>query len=174
MLMKLTLNINKREYALSIQPNRTLLWVLREELNLTGTKYGCGAGDCGACKVLVDGVVFNSCTLLARNMVGKKIVTIEGISRGDNLHPVQQAFIEAGAIQCGYCTPGMVISAVGLLNKNLTPNKSDIIQALQGNICRCTGYKKIIEAIFLAAEYMRGVKKKEDAKGELSWETYSG
>lgn len=154
-LQRITLNVNSEEYTISVQPNWTLLHVLREVLNLTGTKFGCGTGDCGACKVLIDGKAQNSCTLLARNAQGKQIVTIEGVSQRNKLHPVQQAFVDTGAIQCGFCTPGMVICAIALLNVNPDPTKEDIVEALRNNICRCTGYKKIIEAIQLAARRMR-------------------
>ncbi len=154
-LQSITLNVNSEDYAISVQPNWTLLYVLREVLHLTGTKFGCGTGDCGACKVLIDGKAQNSCTLLARNAQGKQIITIEGVSQGSKLHPVQQAFVDAGAIQCGFCTPGMVICAIALLNVNPDPTKEDIVEALRNNICRCTGYKKIIEAIQLAARRMR-------------------
>ena len=150
------LDVNNEKFELLIAPNWTLLQVLREELNLMGTKFGCGTGDCGACKVLVDGKAVNSCTLLARNMEGKRIVTIEGVSVSSNaLHPVQQAFVDAGAIQCGFCTPGMVIRAIALLDEIADPTEEQIIDALDNNICRCTGYKKIIEAIQLAAQYMK-------------------
>jgi len=151
----ITLNVNGKDYILDVQDNWTLLQVLRESLHLTGTKYGCGTADCGACKVLIDGEPKNSCVLPAWRMEGRRITTIEGISRGRELHPVQQAFIDAGAIQCGYCTPGMVISAVALLDKNLSPTADDVADALDNNLCRCTGYKKILEAVLLAARRMR-------------------
>ncbi len=153
-LQPITLNVNGEDYAILARPNWTLLYVLRETLHLTGTKFGCGTGDCGACKVLIDGKAQNSCTLLARNAQGKKIVTIEGVSAGNRLHPVQQAFVDAGAIQCGFCTPGMVIRTIALLQENPSPSKEEIVEALANNICRCTGYKKIIEAVQLAAKRM--------------------
>lgn len=152
---EITLNVNGEYFTFAVRPSWTLLYVLREVLHLTGTKFGCGTGDCGACKVLVDGKAQNSCTLLARNVQGKKIVTIEGISAGNRLHPVQQAFVDAGAIQCGFCTPGMVICTIALLNENPSPSKEEIVNALSNNICRCTGYKKIIEAVQLAAKRIR-------------------
>ncbi|MEL7608156.1 MAG: (2Fe-2S)-binding protein [Bacillota bacterium] len=155
-MQTVVLDVNDEKYELLIAPNWTLVQVLREKLNLMGTKFGCGTGDCGACKVLVDGKAVNSCTLLARNMEGKRIVTIEGVSgSGGALHPVQQAFVDAGAIQCGFCTPGMVIRSIALLSEIPEPTEEQIIQALDNNICRCTGYKKIIEAIQLAAQYMK-------------------
>lgn len=154
-MQPITFNVNGEDYTILARPNWTLLYVLREELHLTGTKFGCGTGDCGSCKVLVDGKAQNSCTLLARNAEGKKIVTIEGVSCGNQLHSVQQAFVDAGAIQCGFCTPGMVIRTIALLNENPSPSKEEIVDALSNNICRCTGYKKIIEAVQLAARRMR-------------------
>ncbi|MBE6906615.1 MAG: (2Fe-2S)-binding protein [Ruminococcaceae bacterium] len=154
-MLSILLSINGRDYPLQVEPNWTLLYVIRELLRLTGSKYGCGTGDCGACKVLIDGEAKNSCTLLARNMEGKKIVTIEGASHGGQLHPVQQAFIDAGAIQCGFCTPGMVITSIALLSKSPDPTEDEILEALGNNLCRCTGYKKIVEAIRLAALQMQ-------------------
>lgn len=154
-MLSILLNINSRDYPLQVESNWTLLYVIRELLRFTGSKYGCGTGDCGACKVLIDGEAKNSCTLLARNMEGKKIVTIEGVSQGGQLHPVQQAFIDAGAIQCGFCTPGMVITSIALLSKSPDPTEDEILEALGNNLCRCTGYKKIVEAIRLAALQMQ-------------------
>ena len=151
----ITLHINGTDPALQIEDNWTLLYVLREVLNLTGTKYGCGTNDCGACKVLVDGVPKNSCVLLARNLEGADILTIEGVSHDGHLHPVQQAFVDAGAIQCGYCTPGMVMTSLALLANNPDPSEDEILTALEGNLCRCTGYKKIVEAVQLTARRMR-------------------
>lgn len=150
-MKNINVTINGRTLSIAVDEKWTLLHLLREELTLTGTKYGCGTSDCGACKVLVDGEALNSCVLLARNMDGKNITTIEGLSAGGGLHPVQQAFIDAGAIQCGFCTPGMVITAVALLDKNPSPTRKEIIDALDNNLCRCTGYEKIIEAIELAS-----------------------
>ena len=124
-------------------------------MDLTGAKCGCNTGDCGACKVIIDGEAVNSCLVLAPKAVGKDIWTIEGLSNGPELHPIQQAFIDAGAVQCGYCTPGMVMSAKALLDKNLDPSEEEIRAAISNNLCRCTGYVKIVEAIRLAAERMR-------------------
>ncbi len=142
------LTVNGDTYALTVEPWRTLNEVLREDLNLTGTKMGCGSGDCGACTVLVDGKSVSSCLTLAVEMNGKEILTVEGLApSGETLHPIQEAFIEKGAIQCGFCTPGMEISALHLLNANPTPSETDIRLSISGNLCRCTGYNKIVEAI---------------------------
>lgn len=154
--VEVSLKINGEEYPLLIGKRWTLLYVLRDVLNLTGTKYGCGTGDCGACKVLIDGEPVNSCTYLATRAQGKEIITIEGLSQEGRLSPVQQAFVETGAIQCGFCTPGMVISATALLRRNPNPTREEILKALDNNLCRCTGYVKIIEAIELAGRRMRG------------------
>lgn len=155
-MKNILMKINGSPYKLEIQDNWTLLYVLRDVLHLTGTKYGCGTGDCGACKVLIDGIAKNSCTLLVKNLENKEITTIEGLSQRDKLHPVQEAFIEAGAIQCGYCTPGMVIATVALLDQKPHPTESEILAALDNNLCRCTGYKKIIDAIQLASKNWLG------------------
>lgn len=153
--MKLVkLLINSREYEINIKENWTLLHVLREVLDLTGTKCGCSTGDCGACKIIVDGEAVNSCLILAVKAEGKSITTIEGITNGTELHPIQQAFIDAGAVQCGFCTPGMIITAKALLNKNPSPSSEEISKALGNNLCRCTGYVKIIDAIQLASKRM--------------------
>jgi len=157
-LTQVVLNINSREYALEVEGNETLLSVLRERLDLTGAKPGCLTGDCGACKVIVDGKAENACMLLARNMGGKRIETIESLAKGGQLHPVQEAFVEAGAVQCGYCTPGMVMSAKALLDRNPEPEEEEIRAAIDGNICRCTGYVKIVDAIQLASRKMKGGK----------------
>ncbi|MBU5434136.1 (2Fe-2S)-binding protein [Pseudoflavonifractor sp. MSJ-37] len=151
------LKINGEIRTVQCEKNWTLLYVLREVLDLTGAKCGCNTGDCGACKVIIDGEAVNSCLVLAPKAVGKDIWTIEGLSKGPELHPIQQAFIDAGAVQCGYCTPGMVMSAKALLDKNPDPTEEDIRKAISNNLCRCTGYVKIVEAIQLAAERMRTV-----------------
>jgi len=145
------LNVNGEVYQVLIEPWRTLLEVLRETLTLTGTKEGCGRGDCGACTVLLDGKVVNSCLLLAIDAQGKNILTIEGLAQDGQLHPLQEAFIEHGAIQCGFCTPGMILSAKALLDKNPQPSVEEVRQAISGNLCRCTGYTKIIKAILGAS-----------------------
>lgn len=151
------LDINGRVYEVQVdRANWTLLHVLREVLGLTGTKCGCSTGDCGACKVLLDGAPVNACTVLARKAAGKKIVTIEGLAEEGTLHPIQRAFVEAGAVQCGFCTPGMIMSAKALLDKNPDPTREEVALALDNNLCRCTGYQKIIEAVLSAARLLRG------------------
>ncbi|MFC1891340.1 (2Fe-2S)-binding protein [Thermodesulfobacteriota bacterium] len=140
-------SVNNKKVRLSVDGNQTLLDLLREELNLTGTKKGCDHGDCGACTVLMDGHPVNSCLVLAPEVEGKDITTIEGLVQENKLHPVQQAFVDNNAIQCGFCTPGMILSAVALLEENANPTDEEIRWYLQGNLCRCTGYKKIIQAI---------------------------
>jgi aerobic carbon-monoxide dehydrogenase small subunit len=157
-LQKVTLNINSKDYTFDVQRNETLLTVLRERLDLTGSKPGCLTGDCGACKVIVDGVAENSCMLMARKMEGRKIETIESLATPEKLHPIQEAFIEAGAVQCGYCTPGMIMSSKALLDHNPNPNEEEIRAAIDGNICRCTGYVKIVDAVKLASQKMNGGK----------------
>lgn len=147
--------INGKEYKVNIESNWTLLYVLREVIGMTGTKEGCGTSDCGACKVIVDGEAVNSCSLKAINMEGKKIQTIEGLGDSGNLHPIQEAFVESGAVQCGFCTPGMVMSAKALLDKNLEPTEVEIREGISKNLCRCTGYVKIVEAIKLASQKLR-------------------
>jgi aerobic carbon-monoxide dehydrogenase small subunit len=149
----ITLNVNGDEYRLAVEPWRTLNEVLREDLNLTGTKLGCGSGDCGACTVMVDGRTVSSCLTLAVEMDGRDITTVEGIApSGEELHPIQEAFIEKGAIQCGFCTPGMELSALYLLDRNPSPSEKEIRQGLSGNLCRCTGYNKIVEAVSAASK----------------------
>lgn len=155
-LVEITLHVNGEDHIVRVGKRWNLLYVLRDVLNITGPKYGCGTGDCGACKVLIDGEPANSCTYLATNAEGKDIITIEGLSQNGELTPLQQAFIDAGAVQCGFCTPGMIISATALLRRTVNPTREDIIQALDHNLCRCTGYIKIIEAVELAARRMRG------------------
>lgn len=154
-MKEITLNINKEIKKIMVDEKWTLLYVLREVLNMTGTKCGCSTNDCGACKVLVDDEAKNSCVLLAKNLEGRNIVTIEGVSIGESLHPVQQAFVDAGAIQCGFCTPGMVMSTIALIKRNDNPSEDEIKKALENNLCRCTGYQKIIDAVKLAAKIMR-------------------
>lgn len=141
------LMVNHEAYDLVIAPNRTLLDVLRNDLHLTGAKEGCGEGVCGACTVLLNGVPVRSCLTLAATVQGKEITTIEGLREGENLHPVQEAFVRHHAIQCGFCTPGMILTAYALLMENPNPSEFEIRQAISGNICRCTGYAKIVEAI---------------------------
>jgi len=152
MKQPVTLRVNGETYELSIDVRRTLLEVLRDELNLTGTKEGCGTGDCGACTVLLDGTPIASCLTLAVEAQGKVIYTIEGLAEDGQLHPVQRAFIEHGAIQCGFCTPGMIMSAKALLDKNPQPTETEAREAISGNYCRCTGYTKFVEAILAASQ----------------------
>jgi aerobic-type carbon monoxide dehydrogenase small subunit (CoxS/CutS family) len=146
------LSINGRPYTVDAGSQTSLLTVLREHLDLTGTKYGCGEGQCGACTVLIDGRAQRSCITRAEAVTQKQITTVEGLAHGEQLHPVQEAFLEAGAMQCGYCTPGMIMSAVALLNRNQHPSVSEIISFMDGNICRCGTYSRIISAIQKAAE----------------------
>lgn len=151
----ITLTVNGTTHRLEVGRRQTLLDVIREQLHLTGTKYGCGTGDCGTCMVLVDGEPMTSCNYLARRADGKQITTIEGLTDGDRLSPLQQAFVDAGAVQCGFCTPGMIITATALLRRSPNPSRDEIAQALDGNLCRCTGYVKIVDAVELAARRMR-------------------
>jgi carbon-monoxide dehydrogenase small subunit len=145
------LRVNGDLHELTVKPRHTLLDVLRDQLELTGTKEGCGLGECGACTVHMNGKPVNSCLILALEADGSEIVTIEGLAGAGELHPVQKAFVEKGAIQCGFCTPGMVMASIGLLRENPKPTLDEIKKALIGNLCRCTGYKKIIEAVSEAA-----------------------
>ncbi len=141
------LTINDKEYEVAVQPNQTLVDMLRYELRLTGTKKGCGTGDCGSCTVIMDGKPVNSCLVLAAQANGSKITTIEGLESEEGLHPIQKAFVEKGAIQCGFCSPGMILSSKNLLDRNPKPTEDEIRRAISGNLCRCTGYQKIIEAV---------------------------
>ena len=143
----LHLAINGRSYSVDADPQTNLLTVLRDHLDLTGSKYGCGEGQCGACTVLIDGKAQRSCITRVGTVAQKQITTIEGLAHGDELHPVQQAFLDAGALQCGYCTSGMIMSAVALLKKNPTPNESEIVDFMDGNVCRCGTYPRIVSAI---------------------------
>lgn len=147
--------VNGRDYEIPIEPRMTLLQVLRDELDLTGTKYGCGIGECGACTVLIDGKPMLSCCTLAITVRGKNITTIEGLAEDGNLHPLQQAFMDCGAVQCGYCTSGMIMTAKALLDENSNPAREEVKEYLASNICRCTGYVKIVDAVLTAAEMMR-------------------
>lgn len=150
------LEINGENFDVAISPAAYLIDVIRETVGLSGTKKGCGIGDCGACTVLIDGRPTLSCITLAVACTGKAITTIEGLSRGTELHPVQKAFIEKGAVQCGFCTPGMVLSSKALLDENPHPSQDEIKTALAGNLCRCTGYAKIIEAVEHAGKLLSG------------------
>ncbi len=151
-LIRVQFKVNGEQVDLSVKPHETLLETLRNRLELTGTKEGCGLGSCGACTVLLDGMPVRSCLVLTAEVNGREITTIEGIKQGDKLHPLQEAFVNHGAVQCGFCTPGMLLTAKALLDRNPKPTRSDIIRAISSNICRCTGYKKIIEAIEAVAQ----------------------
>ena len=148
----ITLNVNNETYDMVAYPNRTLLEVLRDDLHLTGTKESCGEGVCGSCTVLVDGTPVRSCLTLAVAVQGKEITTIEGLSAGEKLHPVQEAFVNHHAIQCGFCSPGMILTSYALLTENPNPTEKEIRRAISGNVCRCTGYAKIVEAVKSLAE----------------------
>lgn len=145
------LNVNGKELRVDTPADRPLLSVLREDLDLTGSKYGCGEGQCGACTVLVDNLAVRACTTPVGSVASKRVTTIEGLERGGKLHPVQQAFLDAGAFQCGFCTPGMIVASAGLLAKNSNPTEPEIRQALNGNICRCGTYPRIVTAVRQAA-----------------------
>ena len=139
--------LNHTKMSRNVAPTMRLVDFLRDDLDLTGTKVGCGEGDCGACTVIIDGKIVNSCLILAPQIDGKEILTIEGLGDYENLHPLQTAFMEVGAVQCGFCTPGMIMSAKALLDQNPHPNRKEIMGSISGNLCRCTGYKKIADAI---------------------------
>jgi carbon-monoxide dehydrogenase small subunit len=147
----MTLTVNGTPYEVAIEPRQSLLQLLREELHLTGTKEGCSEGECGACTVLLDGKTVDSCLIFALEAQGREVTTIEGLAQGDQLYPVQKAFAEYGAVQCGFCTPGMILAAKALLDSNPHPTELEIRQGIAGNLCRCTGYVKIVEAIQAAA-----------------------
>jgi len=153
--MALTLLVNGKEHNLEVSPEEILLYVLRDRLDLTGAKYGCGEGQCGACTVLIDGSAVRSCRTQVSAAAGKKITTIEGLARGEALHPVQKAFVQAEAFQCGYCTPGMILSAVALLEHTPKPTEKQIVRYMDGNICRCGTYQRIVEAVRFAAAFSR-------------------
>ena len=151
MKQEIKLKVNGAIYQVYVEPWKTLLDVLREEIGLTGVKSGCEEGDCGACTVLVNGKAVNSCLMLAPQAQGKEIITIEGLDGEEGLHPLQQAFVDHFAVQCGFCTPGMILSAKALLDKNPHPTEEEVRVALSGNLCRCTGYIKIVEAVLAAS-----------------------
>ena len=150
--IKVSINVNGINYTKDIDPSIRLIDFLRDDLKLKGTKEGCGEGECGACTVIVNGKAINSCLMLASSADGKNVITIEGISDKDKLHPIQEAFMETGAVQCGYCTPGMILSAKALLDEKPNASEEEIKVSLSGNLCRCTGYKKIIQAVMLAQD----------------------
>ena len=149
--VELAFVVNGEPVRLRVAPQDTLLHVLREDLELTGTKYGCGEGECGACSVLLDGKIVNSCLVLALECEGAEVLTIEGLGANGQLHPIQQAFVDHGAIQCGFCTPGMIMATHALLQANPTPTEAEVRRGLEGNLCRCTGYRKIIDAVLSLA-----------------------
>lgn len=156
--MQVTFTVNDKEVTLSVPPERRLVDILREELRLTGTKVGCGEGECGACTVIMNDITVNSCLVPACQLGGSRIVTIEGLDGGGLIEDIKKAFTDAGAVQCGYCTPGMVISAHALLGKKINPSEHEIKEAMAGNLCRCTGYAKIISAVKNAADIRHGGK----------------
>lgn len=153
---KIRFSLNGKPVEVDTDGDRRLLWVLRTDFGLTGPKYGCGIGQCGACTVLVDGRAQRSCLLGLQDVAGKRVTTIEGLAPAGKLHPVQQAFVDHGAIQCGYCTPGMVLTAVDLLRRIPNPTEAQIRQGMEGNLCRCSAYNRIVQAIQAAAKQMRG------------------
>jgi aerobic-type carbon monoxide dehydrogenase small subunit (CoxS/CutS family) len=150
------LNVNGTKRPIQADPTRSLLSVLRDDLDLTGSKYGCGEGRCGACTVVIDGTATRSCITRVGDCAGKQITTIEGLERDGKLHPLQEAFLDAGAMQCGYCTPGMIMAGVALLGNNPAPTAEDVVQSMQGNICRCGSYVRILLAVRKAAEALKG------------------
>ena len=150
------LKVNREKYHLEVESHRTLLDVIRNEIGLKGTKEGCGEGRCGACTVLMNGKAVNSCLILAVETADSEIITIESLATGDKLHPIQSSFIKHGAVQCGFCTPGAILSAKALLDKNPHPTESEVRKAIAGNLCRCTGYSKIVEAISRVNEEDKG------------------
>jgi carbon-monoxide dehydrogenase small subunit len=152
----ITLTVNGQEHEVAIEPRQSLLQILREELHLTGTKEGCSEGECGACTIFLDGQIVDACLIFGVEANGREVVTIEGLAKGDQLHPVQKAFAEYGAVQCGFCTPGMILAAKALLDTNPDPTEADIRRGISGNLCRCTGYVKIVEAIKAAAQHSAG------------------
>jgi carbon-monoxide dehydrogenase small subunit len=155
-MRNIKLKVNGREYELEVSSSTTLLELIRERLGLTGTKEGCSVGECGACTVIIDGKSVNACLVLALEAEGSEITTIEGLSDGEKLHPLQQSFMDLGGLQCGFCTPGMIMSAKSLLEANPNPSDEEIMKGLEGNFCRCTGYIKIFESVKDAAQRMRG------------------
>ena len=153
--MKISFTVNGRVEERDVREDERLLDLIRDDLQLTGAKEGCGEGECGACTVLIDGKAVTSCLVLAPQVDGKEVLTVEGLARGQELHPIQRAFVEKGAVQCGFCTPGFIMSTYALLTANPDPSDEEILAALEGNLCRCTGYAKILEAVRYAAQLMR-------------------
>ena len=164
----ITIRVNGKQYEMGVAPYDRLLDVLRDRLGLTGTKVGCGEGECGACTVKMDGKAVLSCLTLAAQADGKEIVTIEGLQQGPELHPLQEAFVRHAAVQCGYCTPGMIMTANALLDRNQTPSEGDVREAISNNLCRCTGYEKPVQAILEAAKSILDATEsmKEQADGK--------
>ena len=156
--MRIEFRLNGQEIHLETKTNKRLLDILREDLGLTGTKEGCSVGECGACTVIMNGQAVNSCLILAPQVDGAEIITVEGLARGKALHPLQRNFLEHGAVQCGFCTPGMLMSSYALLQENPQPDEEAIKEAIAGNLCRCTGYKQIIEAVEVAAQELKEKK----------------
>jgi carbon-monoxide dehydrogenase small subunit len=154
-IIEITFQLNGKIVSLEVSPFETALSVLRDRLGLTGTKEGCGMGECGACTILVNGLAVDSCLMLAAQLDGRKVETVEGMAAGDKLHPLQEKFLSHGAVQCGFCTPGMLMSAKSLLDRNPDPKRKDIVEALSGNLCRCTGYAQIVEAVEDTANEVR-------------------
>ena len=150
--VELAFTVNREPVRLAVSSDATLLDVLRDDLELTGTKYGCGEGECGACSVMLNGRLVNSCLVLALECEGSDVLTIEGLRTNGRLHPIQRAFVDQGAIQCGFCTPGMIMAAYALLEANPSPTEDDVKRGLEGNLCRCTGYRKIVDAVLAAAK----------------------
>ena len=168
--MKISFTLNGKMTSVDVPPDRKVVDLLREDLGLTGTKEGCGAGECGACTILVEGESRLSCLMLAAQLQGRSITTIEGLAQQQEegaLHPVQEAFIECGAVQCGFCTPGMVLSAVDLLGRNSDPDREEIRRGLSGNLCRCTGYVKIVDAVETASRKMKQGISLETEEGSI-------
>jgi aerobic-type carbon monoxide dehydrogenase small subunit (CoxS/CutS family) len=153
---KIRFNLNGKKTEITTEPNQTLLWVLRNQLGLTGTKFGCGTGFCGACTVLINREPARSCMLPVSDVAGKEVITIEGLTRNGKLHPVQKAFIDHDALQCGYCTPGMIMTAAGMLMKNASLTRQEIINGLEDNLCRCGAHTRIIDAVETAAKELKG------------------